>query len=45
MLEIVRQRREDAAHLIVEGLIDAAIRFSGSQKPNDDMTAIVIKAL
>ncbi|MEZ6127733.1 MAG: fused response regulator/phosphatase [Planctomycetaceae bacterium] len=45
LLETVRQLRQQSAQEIVDHLFDAAVRFSSRENLDDDMTAIVVKAL
>lgn len=45
MLETVQQIRNQTAQQIVDGLFEAALQHSRSQTLNDDMTAIVVKAI
>lgn len=45
MLDTVRGLRNHSAQQIVDGLFEAALQHSGSPTLNDDMTAIVIKAV
>ena len=45
MLDVVRQMRSRPAEEIVTSLHRAACEFAGTTSLDDDMTAIVIKAL
>jgi serine phosphatase RsbU (regulator of sigma subunit) len=45
LLETVRLLRHQSAQQIVDHLFDAAEQYSTSETPEDDMTAIVVKAL
>ena len=43
MVQVVRSLRHMPVKFIVDCLIDAALSYSGGDKPTDDMTAIIVK--
>jgi serine phosphatase RsbU (regulator of sigma subunit) len=42
-LQVVREHRDATAAEIIESLYHAVCRYLGTEKPHDDITAVVVK--